>query len=73
MQYPTVQTRFHSHLPPTPPPPPLSSQIYRWVIMINILNLQKDERSLQAVFFLQIKFSDSFYYYDKPWNVSINI
>lgn len=35
-----------------------------------ILNLQKDDRSLQAVCFLQIKFSNSSYY-DKPRNVSI--
>lgn len=40
--------------------------------LINIFNLQKDERSPEAVFLLQIKFSDSFYC-DKPWNVSINI
>ena len=52
--------------------PSPSPQIYQWVILINILNLQKDERSLQAVFLLQIKFSNSFYY-DQPWNVSINI
>ena len=37
---------------------------------LNILNLQKDDRSLQAVFFLPSKFSNRSYY-DKPWNVSI--
>lgn len=37
---------------------------------LNTLNLQRDDRSLQAVFFLPSKCSNRSYYV-KPWNVSI--